>query len=598
MAPRRNPGQKVDDLTAQVTRLYADAEQVILQRIASSLGRGIASPQWMEHKLLELQLIQARLRGEMAGLATKSASEITSVLTTAYNLGQGDAIVDLHNAGLGYAFKQGAVSGVNQLNALLQETTASVLAQHQRILRSVDDIYRQAISAATPLQLAGVITRKDAVQRALNTFADAGISGFTDRAGRKWNLTSYTDMATRTAARRAQVEGHANQLAAHDQNLVYVSDHAGECELCRPFEGKVLALVGDGTRTTLDEAKARGVFHPGCRHTIGLYLPGVSNLKHEPDPEGYAARQQQRGIERNIRKWKNRESVALDPATKAQARAKVRAHQAQMRDHLEKNPYLKRQPDRESLGWAQSKAKVGKSYPTPDRTLTPLAEPKPKTWREMPQAELNASFEQKFTSAVKKATGQTPTVILEEVKGAISVAIKGDGFQLYRELSADRKTIEHQYFRVSQKFQGQGWATKINAEMFEEYRKNGVQYVVTDANIDVGGYTWARQGFDWDRTYYDYDLGDYAIWDTSLDRIEEALFSLTEAEMDGMTGSGTPLPDQIEKMRSRISEGDIPTPFELSQLGSSHTWIDENGRTMWIGKKGMLGSSWRGRFTL
>ena len=27
MAPRRNPGQKVDDLTAQVTRLYADAER-------------------------------------------------------------------------------------------------------------------------------------------------------------------------------------------------------------------------------------------------------------------------------------------------------------------------------------------------------------------------------------------------------------------------------------------------------------------------------------------------------------------------------------------------------------------------------------------
>lgn len=387
--PRSSPA--LDRLTDPVVRLYADAEQVLLQRISRSLSKGLASPEWAEAKLLELQMVQARLRGEMAHLADQSASEVTKALTAGYNIGQGTALQQLRTAGLGFAFKQGAVSGINQLNSILGEAVSSVLGQHQRILRSVDDIYRQAIAAATPLQLAGVITRQEAVQRVLNTFADKGITGFVDRAGRSWNLTSYTDMATRAAARRAQVAGHVTQLQAHNQSLVVVSDHAGECERCRPFEGKIFYTAGSswdpGSRTedgylpaSFEEAKAQGLFHPGCRHTVGLFIAETYKSPQPgktADPKGYEARQTQRGIERDIRKWKNREAVAMDPTTRAKARAKVREHQLKMREHLKANPSLNRRSDRESLAWAKSQAKKPLAFSPAQRARAPLAAPTP-----------------------------------------------------------------------------------------------------------------------------------------------------------------------------------------------------------------------------
>jgi hypothetical protein len=100
---------------------------------------------------------------------------------------------------------------------------------------------------------------------------------------------------------------------------------------------------------TLAEARARGFQHPNCTHSYSGYLPGVTELTPaDSNPEGYKAKQQQRALERQVRAAKRAEVLALDPAAKAAARARVRARQAQLRDHVkEKN--LKRQPGRESV---------------------------------------------------------------------------------------------------------------------------------------------------------------------------------------------------------------------------------------------------------
>ncbi|MCL7660111.1 phage minor capsid protein, partial [Klebsiella pneumoniae] len=76
------------------------------------------------------------------------------------------------------------------------------------IRRRVQDAYDQALVRAASTVLTGAGTRVDAARSALSFLADRGITGFTDRSGRRWDLASYGEMVTRTASGHAAIEGH------------------------------------------------------------------------------------------------------------------------------------------------------------------------------------------------------------------------------------------------------------------------------------------------------------------------------------------------------------------------------------------------------
>lgn len=79
------------------------------------------------------------------------------------------------------------------------------------------------------------------------------------------------------------------------------------------------------------------------------------------------------------------------------------------------------------------------------------------------------------------------------------LTIKGNGFNLMRYFyfdAADAVTAcEHEYFELSPNLQGKGLSKKLFNELYTQYKNVGVQKLVVHANIDVGGYTWARYGF-------------------------------------------------------------------------------------------------------
>ena len=99
---------------------------------------------------------------------------------------------------------------------------------------------------------------------------------------------------------------------------------------------------------------ANGLFHPNCRHTVSLWVEGLST-KPEPvasDPERYEAEQSQRSMERTLRGWKLRQSAAIDDAARQRADAKVREWQGRIREHVAANN-LTRQYGRERAGRAR-----------------------------------------------------------------------------------------------------------------------------------------------------------------------------------------------------------------------------------------------------
>ncbi|WKU45978.1 phage capsid protein [Streptomyces sp. VNUA116] len=363
----------VEDLSAGVRDLYTDAEQRLLGIVARQLAADLDAPGWAVAKLRDIAALRRASQGVVDALSTATRAEVFDVVAEAYNAGAQAGLVELGALADEDARRIAeATPNTRAIDRLAHETVDLVEQTHRGILRGVADGYRQVVAEVAGTPLLGVDTRRQAAQTAMARFADRGLKTFVDRAGRAWSMTSYAEMAVRTAVGRAAVEAHGDRLRAAGLDLVIVSNTPHECPLCKPFEGKVLALDGpDGARTveaehateddrtvevqiagSVDEARRAGLQHPNCRHSLSAYLPGVTRapVEHSTDPAGYAASQRQRAIERNIRRWKNRAAGAVDPDARRAAEAKVRQWQKAQREHLAEHPELIRRREREQIG--------------------------------------------------------------------------------------------------------------------------------------------------------------------------------------------------------------------------------------------------------
>ncbi|MEU2759383.1 phage minor capsid protein [Streptomyces sp. NPDC007094] len=373
-----HPGM-VEPLAEQTRTMYAAAEERLLRIIARQLAQGLDAPGWIEAKLAAVQQVRQGAQAVVDELGKAVTLDVFDVVAAAYNEGHRAAVVEVG------ALSDDARRLVDErlpqaqaVDRLAQEAVDVVTATHRSILRAVVDGFRDVIASVAATPLLGTGTRRQATQDAMRAFADRGITSFVDRAGRRWSLPSYAEMAVRTATARAATESHMRTLTEHGVDLVVVSSSPRECPLCRPWERKVLSIGGpSGPRTvevehavedgrlvwvdvagSLDEARARGLQHPNCRHSVSSYTPGLTTVEDaEPDPEGYEAGQRQREIERTIRKWKRREAAAVDPVELRAARAKVRQWQGTMRQHLADHPDLRRLRHREQLDPSQQPAK-------------------------------------------------------------------------------------------------------------------------------------------------------------------------------------------------------------------------------------------------
>ena len=343
-----------EGLAEPLLRLYLEAEATLLRSIARRLARGITEPGWAAAKLLEVHQLRTELEARVGRLTTEGRAAIEEAVRTAYGKGLDAALADLRQAEAAGAptIASGFVTTPQfAVYRLAGEASRLVEATHFRVLRAATDAYREVVAEAAGQVTVGALTRRDAAQGALDRLLGRGITGFVDSAGRSWDMASYVSMAVRTATGHAAVAGHLDRLSDASHDLVRVPDVPRNCPTCARWEGRVLSITG---RTpgyaTVAEARGAGLWHANCKHqAVGAFLPGVTTLP-EPhdDAAGYAASQQQRYLERQIRTWKTRESLALSEQARRQSAAKVRAWQARIRQHVAAND-LRRLPYRESI---------------------------------------------------------------------------------------------------------------------------------------------------------------------------------------------------------------------------------------------------------
>ena len=337
-------------------KMYAEAEERLLRIIARRIGKAPNRdpPAWAARKLAEVQAVRAELSEVIDALATRSLEERIKLLWSAHDEGADGLLRELGLNEERSGRSQAAVALIDDIDGRFSEL-------HRRILRDAADVYREVVSQALPMAAMGVETTQQAIQRALNGFADRGITAFIDAAGRRWGMAEYAEMAVRTGMMHASIAGYTQEALAHDEDLVIISDHTDECPLCAPWERLVLSLTGaqadhPDCSGTVAEARAAGLFHPNCLHAMTVYVPGLTirdgfkpagQYAGSDDARGYQQRQNQRYMERMVRRWKRRQAAAITPEEERLAKAYVDKWQRKLRQLTGDNPKLPRKYSRE-----------------------------------------------------------------------------------------------------------------------------------------------------------------------------------------------------------------------------------------------------------
>ena len=216
-------------------------------------------------------------------------------------------------------------------------------------------IAQKALNVAATDVALGVENRVQAVRRTISQLADQGITGFVDKAGRKWSPEAYVNMVVQTTVHNAAIDGQRERAADYGINTFQISSHLGARPKCEPFQGKFYSWSGDyGQVEDLNGQKyvyepiqitsygePDGIFGINCHHFANTFISGYSLARFEPvDPvenaRVYQESQQQRYLERQIR-YEKTKALALDAAGDTQgfqeSALRIRAKQADYRNY-------------------------------------------------------------------------------------------------------------------------------------------------------------------------------------------------------------------------------------------------------------------------
>lgn len=345
-----------EELLHQLRRIYEDAEESLLRSIARRLSRGIDREGWDSRKLNEIRQVRREVEREMASVA-RNRPNVVDAVDDAYRNGSNGTVRNLQEIGAENIRTEFGQTHRRAVARLTEEATNLIDDAHAQARSRAPQAYGRIVREASAQAATGTRTRLQAAQSALNRFSDQGITSFVDKAGRRTDIASYVEMATRTTLGQAQVQGTIDRFQENNRDLVIVSVSPESCPICSPHEGRVYSLSGrHQTYPPLQEARGAGLFHANCVHTVGAFVPGLSReVKAEKDPQQaqrYREREKQRYNERNIRKYKKREAAAMTDDAAEKARRRRRAWQAENRRHVERTG-RRRKYERESITTAR-----------------------------------------------------------------------------------------------------------------------------------------------------------------------------------------------------------------------------------------------------
>ena len=164
-------------------------------------------------------------------------------------------------------------NNINSLNQDLQYISEAIKANSERIIKEIK---------TKPVANTAKEQKKISTQL-VSELKEKGITFFTDKIGRKIPIEKYIKMRVFTDTvkiQRTTFFVRAIQYGVDLVRIVHLNIHP-TCELCAPFENKILSISGKTAEyMTIEEAENYGLFHNNCDH-----VPDNFQLVKEPSQQ-------------------------------------------------------------------------------------------------------------------------------------------------------------------------------------------------------------------------------------------------------------------------------------------------------------------------
>lgn len=369
--------------------------EAIKQAIAETLVKEVTP--------IEKTLQQAAKKGVIQGAnivlgapeSTQNVLANQSIITVLQNLTQqANEETNIVNTVMLDSVRNRYVQAIN--NTLVEEQKEIEKLQSAQDLATLNaqlEKTQTALNTAAFSVASGAEARTTALRRTIGQLAAEGITGYVDAGGHHWSPEAYINMDIRTTVHNAAIQGQKARSADYGVDTFQVSTHSGARPLCAPYQGKFYSWGGDSgtvydidgnaykyeSITTTSYGEAAGLFGINCGHFPQTFISGFSKPRFEPmeDEEEndriYQESQEQRAIERDIRKWKTEAlsyQAAGDTEGFEKAALKVKEKQADYRSFCKDTGRTPRNDRTQVFGYDRSTAQkaraAAKNYtPTP-----------------------------------------------------------------------------------------------------------------------------------------------------------------------------------------------------------------------------------------
>ncbi|MBR1724034.1 MAG: hypothetical protein IJ723_03325 [Ruminococcus sp.] len=357
-----------------IVRIFEEIEQRLISSLKRNLMRhkreekdeGFSWSAWQAEKLRSLE----RYRRENAAIMSEYADQIDTTTREIMEeqFGEGVNGADIPPAA---AVRDAPAEiraepqffGVDRVKVdrLIGDVTTLEKSAESAALRMTDDVYRQTVNRVQLAMATGSMSLQQAIDTAVKDFLDQGINCIVYKDGRRVNIADYVRMVLRTTATRAALQGKSAKYKALGYDTVVTSSYDMCSETCKPWQGRIYiddTFTGWSGETRmqgdmlwgrsnycgkwfplLSEAIKRGLFHPNCRHSINLWRDGdplPESIDNSDNERRYKLEQQQRALERAVRKAKRRAEGFTDPTNIKKAKAELRQAQKNLKDFIDK----------------------------------------------------------------------------------------------------------------------------------------------------------------------------------------------------------------------------------------------------------------------
>lgn len=332
------------DETAFLRMLFLRTERMIIDEITRKRAAGYVD--YAEVAALE------RVQKILQDMVDESWTYVPEMVEKIFYKSDKDA-AGYQNARTLTATQTAAVQQLsnNLLGEILEasETAFKTVQGFYTVARLESDPFRTTAIKQVALQEASGTGWTQTSARMAQELKNQGITAFVDKAGRRWTLSDYCNMAVRTTARQSEV---AAVLTADEWDLWQIVKIGSTCPVCAPLEGRVYSKSGMNPNYPsltlafgkIDPAGANDLsntylnIHPNCLHSLVKYTtigktdkqiqrdidfsdPTLNPISRDPRTKKQIAAYQEK--ERNRRKllddmhqWRRYRAVLGDKAYK------------------------------------------------------------------------------------------------------------------------------------------------------------------------------------------------------------------------------------------------------------------------------------------